>query len=225
MPELLPLGRLEQFDVRSRSFPIVGRGPRKLRGYTWSCKPRLDQGREGACVGFAIAHELAARPAPVPAADTALAKVIYRAAQRIDPWPGEDYEGTSVLAGAKVAHRLGWFDEYRWAFGVEDLAYGVGHNGPAVLGLPWYEGMRRTDSRGFVHPTGRQIGGHAILCNAVSAREETFTLHNSWGRRWGAGGKDGAGGTCRVSFDAMDKLLRNRGEAVFFIRRRSHARP
>jgi hypothetical protein len=62
----------------------------------------LDQGKEGACVGFAWSHELAAYPVRVEVDDEFARSKIYAEAQKIDEWPGEAYHGTSVLAGAKV---------------------------------------------------------------------------------------------------------------------------
>jgi hypothetical protein len=57
------LDRLVEFDERSRNFSAaVGLETYPFRSYTWACDPVLDQGREGACVGFAWAHELSARP-------------------------------------------------------------------------------------------------------------------------------------------------------------------
>ena len=53
------LDRIKYFDKRSRGYPIrrmVAR--KKMRSYTWRCNVHLDQGSEGACVGFGVAHEL-----------------------------------------------------------------------------------------------------------------------------------------------------------------------
>lgn len=220
------LARIVQFDERSREFPIrskVGK-TKKPRSYTWRCSAYLDQGTEGACVGFAMTHELVARPAVVKNLDGLFAREqVYWEAQKIDPWNGGSYpgatpryEGTSVLAGIKVLKRLGYIEEYRWAFGLEDLVMAVGYCGPAVLGLPWYEGMFKTWPCGHVHVQGQVAGGHAILCKGVSVKDKTFTLHNSWGKNWGSGGD------AKISWSDMDKLLHQQGEAVIpVVRRRS----
>lgn len=221
--------RMTHFDSRSKDFPVMaidGNKKRKPRSYSWRCETFLDQGREGACVGFGIAHELAARPAEVKVTAEYAKKKIYWQAQKTDQWKGGSYplafpryEGTSVLAGIKVVHKMGWMDSYRWAFGIDDLIIGLGHNGPAVLGLKWFEGMSKTDGRGYIKPSGKISGGHCILCKAVNVKEEYFILHNSWGRSWGLGG------TCKVSFKDMDYLLHQEGEAAFFIKRRSKLMP
>jgi len=61
-----------------------------------------DQGQEGACVGFGTAR-----------AQSLLNRTRYDAfwtyneAKKIDEWPGEDYDGTSVRAGFEVERTLG----------------------------------------------------------------------------------------------------------------------
>jgi hypothetical protein len=168
------------------------------------------------CVGFSMAHELAARPAEVQGLDAKFAREqVYWEAQKIDEWAGGAYpgaspfyEGTSVLAGVKVLKKLGYIDEYRWAFGLDDLVMAVGYAGPAVLGIPWYEGMFDMWSCGNVHVHGQVAGGHAILCKGVDVKEQTFTLHNSWGPVWGRGGD------AKIAWSDMDRLLHEQGEAV-----------
>lgn len=201
------LDRVVQFDERSRAFPIRELVPKKQRSYTWRCDEWLDQGREGACVGFAWAHDMAARP-KVIVTNTQQALLIYREAQRLDEWPGEAYSGTSVLAGAKVVSKLGYMPQYRWAFGLDDLILAVGYAGPAVLGINWYEGMYDTDAKGYIHPTGQLMGGHAILCHSVNIPGKYFVLHNSWGKD-----NFGVQGKAKISFDDMGRLLHEQGEA------------
>lgn len=116
------LDRIPQYDPRNRSFPIrTLLAPRSPRSYTWRLgQLNLDQGTEGACVGFSWAQEMAARPVVIPTT-VQTARSLYFDARTLDQWPGEDYEGTSVLAGAKAVQRLGHMSEYRWAFGVQDV--------------------------------------------------------------------------------------------------------
>lgn len=220
----LRMDRVVQFDERSRGYPLRRRrGRRKRRSYTWRCDKYLDQGEEGACVGFSIGHELAAHPAPVKRIGPMYCrKKIYWEAQKLDPWEGgaypdaaPHYEGTSLLCGVKVARNLGWFEEYRWSFTFSSFLLGLGYHGPAVIGVTWYEGMVDTDDAGFVAPTGEVIGGHCILANGVDVRERTVRLHNSWGKSWGVKGE------CKVRWSDMEDLLADGGEAVFFVDRAS----
>lgn len=202
------LDRLVEFDERSRSYPVrtlvAGNPP---RSYTWSCGTYLDQRREGACVGFAWAHELAARPTVIAGMTEQRALEFYRTAQRLDPWPGEEYSGTSVLAGAKAVQAERYLVEYRWAFGLSDVVLTLGYKGPVVLGIPWYEGMFDPDPAGLVHVQGDVAGGHAILARGVSVKSRTVLLHNSWGPDWGVNG------TARISFADLERLLYEHGEA------------
>ncbi len=208
------LDRVPQFDDRSWSYPIRALlGARKPRSYTWPLKIWNDQGREGACVGFAWSHELAAAPVKVPT-DNELGLRIYREAQKIDQWPGEAYSGTSVLAGAQVAKSLGYIPEYRWAFGAQDVIDTVGAYGPCVLGMNWYEGMFGPDESGFLRPTGGVAGGHALVCLGLNLRGEYVTLHNSWGRDWGVNGRG------RLAFGDLDRLLREDGDACVPVTRK-----
>ena len=207
------LGRLPDFDERSRAFPIMATIEATTpRSYTWSCPIVLDQGSEGSCVGHAWAHEIAARPGTWQASSY-LARLIYKEAQKIDPWPGETYEGTSVLAGAKISTSLGHYREYRWAFGLQDLILALGYKGPAVLGVNWYSGFYSPDSKGIIHPTGSVVGGHAILANGVSVPKRLVRLHNSWGTGYGINGE------CFISFDDLGRLLSEGGEACIPVTR------
>ena len=190
-------------DFRIRGLTLVTKPP---RSYTWRVGVNLDQGREGACVGFAWAHELAARPRIVQGVTDDVARGIYLDAQRVDEWPGEGYEGTSVLAGAKVVQGRGHFTEYRWARDVDELRMAIGYAGPAVLGVDWHEGMI-DPADGWIYPEGAIVGGHAILCYAVNIRGGYFRVWNSWGASWGEGG------SAKLSFESMQQLLTENGEA------------
>ena len=212
--------RIPVFDERSRDFPIRAmlRNPRPRSAF-WPCTAHLDQGREGACVGFGLAHNLACLPDPSPVTACFARERIYWPAQRIDAYPGGSYpgarptmHGTSLLAGLKVLKSIGACSGYRWAFGLGDLVYGM-QTGPAVLGLTWYEGMLVPDAAGVIHPTGAAIGGHCILCHGVQWKAGRLILRNSWGPSWGDHGD------CYLPFAHARKLLDESGEAAFLIDR------
>jgi len=215
------LGRISFFDERSKDYPITAVIPsKKHRSYTWRCKTVLDQKIEGSCVSHGIAHELIARPAEVKGLTADYIRSQYWVAQKNDEWDGGSYpganpfyEGTSILAGVKAYKKERWFESYRWAFSLNEMILGVGHNGPAVIGVLWYSGMFEPDNDNFIHPEGNIVGGHCVLVRAVNVKKKRFTIRNSWGRSWG---KDG---DCYINFDDMDKLLHERGECVFFLKR------
>lgn len=213
------LDRLVSFDERSRQYPIrsiLREKPR--RGRNWLCATHLDQGSEGACVGYGISHELAAQPQVCTGITDQFARQkIYWQAQMEDEWTGGSYpgaaphyEGTSVLAGVKVAQKLGFFESYRWAFGLNDVLDGIAQEGPCVLGLNWLKGMFEPDGTNTIHAKGEVMGGHCILARGISVVYKRVKLHNSWGPDWGEDG------WCWISWDDLGRLLTDGGEAVFF---------
>lgn len=188
------LDRLIEFDERSKAFPIRTLVEGKARrSYTWSVGVSLNQGNEGACVGFGWTHERAARPKVDLTVTDQTAFNLYYRAQHLDVWPGENYEGTSVIAGAKAAIEAGWISEYRWALGPgaeaaeNDLALAVGYKGPAVLGTYWYASMDYPvlDAAGRrwvnVNPSSGIRGGHCYLTHGYSVKLDAYKCWNSWG--------------------------------------------
>lgn len=201
------LGRIPEFDERSRAYPIRALATAlPLRTRIWDCSTYLDQGLEGACVGFSMSHEIAAAPVK-GLVDNAYAQMVYHEAKKIDPWPGEDYDGTSVLAGVKTLQTLGWISEYRWAFSTEDVLGTLSNVGPVVLGMNWYEGMWEPDEDGYIHPTGDMVGGHAILALGYDLTKNAVRLHNSWGQNWGQNGR------AWLKAEDLTRLLSEDGEA------------
>jgi len=202
------LDRRVEFDPRSRNFPIrTLMATLAPRSYTWGTTVILDQGSEGACVGFAWAQELASRPKVHGLVTNPLARQIYHAAQLHDQWddtPPE--EGTSVIAGAKEMVNRGYLGEYRWAFSIDDLKVAVSRFGPAVMGTWWWTGMFDADASGFVRRTGAREGGHAWLAVGFNVTARRFTCVNSWGRGWGRDGR------FYVAEDDMAALLEDDGE-------------
>jgi hypothetical protein len=224
------LDRVQEWDERSRDYPITATlTTDRPRSYTWNFKKHpgwLDQGREGACVGFGWAHELLCRPAEIPVVNET-ARDIYKRAQQLDIWPGEAYEGTSVLAGAKATQELvnkdgrSHMPEYRWAWGGDDTLLAL-TRGPVVIGTDWFEGMFNTDEAGFIHPTGQVMGGHCVLLRGVRVRFNANTTHyttadvdrektvllgrNSWGRDYGVDGD------FKITLADLDFLLERGGD-------------
>lgn len=213
---------VSQHDPNSRKYSIRSILDQRnvvKKAQMWQEGIVLDQGSEGACVGFAWTGELLAEPeAPrvQPSFDYAnsLAVSFYNEAKTIDEWPGENYEGTSVLAGAKVMRKAGFIGEYRWCFGVDDVRDAVISEGPVVIGIPWYNGMYDTLPNGLVKLSGKSTGGHAILITGYhpkmrfgNATEEVFRWRNSWGNDYGIGGSGW------IKHKDLAKLLSENGEA------------
>lgn len=217
------LDRVRQFDERSRQFPVTahpklaGKAP---RSYSWAIPGGraavLDQGAEGACVGFGWTGLAESRPKAHPRTNDD-ARKLYQRAKQLDEYPGEDYEGSSVLAGAKASVELGAVKEYRWAFGLDDVVLALGYAGPVVLGIPWYDSMYNAPvgagGRAHIGVSGVQVGAHCILARAVHVGRQEVLLRNSWGADWGVNGD------AWVSFADLDRLLHTDGEACVPIKK------
>jgi hypothetical protein len=219
-----PLGHIPQPDERNDAFPIRGVvGARAPRSYTWAIPDGvlLNQssvnaaGRrpQGACVGFGYAYEAASRPAVVKGVGNALGHRLYEESQRRDPWDGEEpaFVGTSILAGAQTYKAQGFCREFRWARTVEDVALGIGYEGPGVGGFDWHEGMMDTDGKGFIWPTGSFVSGHAVIVRAVNIKRREFLIRCAW-EEFGIGGV----GDAKLTWDAMAELLSRQYAEVCF---------
>lgn len=218
VPSLPDRRRQVEFDLAEA---IVGLTP---RSYTWAVGTVLDQGREGACVGHGWTHEAVARPAvarfPRPAPDATqpltpqqFAFALYAWCKDNDEWAGNNYDGTSVAAGAKGMARLGLIPEYRWTRNATDAAVAVSRTGPAVIGVDWMTGFFQPDRDGYLNMTGRVEGGHCLLVNGYSVRRRAFLATNSWSASWGRSG------TAWIRHDDMTQLLRDGGEVCVPMRR------
>jgi hypothetical protein len=218
-----------QFDPRSRGYGIravVRQGIVVPRTVMWREGVVLDQGSEGACVGFAwmaeaLAEPVMPEPQPMVAAANRKAISYYKMAQKLDDFPGEDYSGTSVLAGAKVMKREGWIDGYRWCFSIDEVRDALISQGPVVIGVPWYESMYQTDAHGLVKIEGQQVGGHAILLTGYDRNRligdqtlEVFRWRNSWGSSYGVNG------SAYITCEDLSSLLDQGGEACVPIGRK-----
>lgn len=216
-------------DPRSRAFPVrqTISTPPKLRNKLWRVGPILDQGSEGACVGFGWTAEALATPVPVnlarlaaeaPDDPTAFAINRYYRARRIDEWDGEDYDGTSTNAGAKAMREVGLVNEYRWAFSMEDIVNAILVKGPVVLGVEWRQNMYEAPN-GVLNASGRVVGGHCLAAVGFSHKseklggEDGIILQNSWGYDWGING------LAEIKVTDLWKLLEVYGEAAVATRR------
>lgn len=223
------------YDKRSKGFPVSTILPREqeLKYTIWENGPIIDQGSEGACVGFGWTAETLAGPvqvrledipAEVPHDPTDFAQHLYKEAQKVDQWPGEDYSGTSVLAGAKVLMKLGVLHEYRWAFSTSEIIGTVMTHGPVVLGINWYSGMYRAPD-GKLEIFGNKVGGHCLLVIGYNPSSEKFSgketviLQNSWGKSWGVDG------IAEMTTEDLNRLINEGGEACAPLARGIRSRP
>lgn len=203
------LGRLHAPDMRDKQFLMRALLPRQIQVRTkyWRCGAVLDQRDTPHCVEYSWTQFVLS--APVMSKRSTLPPVgeIYKLAQRIDEWPGENYDGTSVRAGAKVLHSLGRITGYVWGYNALDVRDHLLTRGTVVVGTDWYDKMFTPDARGFIAPDGEVAGGHAYLVVGYSTKRNAFRILNSWGRSWGQNGR------AWISFDDMDYLIKDYGEA------------
>lgn len=228
-----PLGRIFIPDERDAQFPMEAAlkpsGSQEAREYRergyrywWADGWWGDQFYTSQCVAYSWLHWIEDGPTThAPKAPQREAKHdvgallspsnVYDRARRVDEWPGENYEGTSVRAGAKVLQSEGLISEYRWTTDVHVLAEAVLTTSPVVVGTWWFEEMFYPTVDGMLQVSGADAGGHAYLVNGVSLKSELFRIKNSWGREWGMGGH------AYITFDDMERLLRMDGEACLAV--------
>lgn len=180
----------------------------------------LDQGVEGACVGFGLAHQLNAGPITMrPQLTSPEARAIYLEAQRFDEWPGEGYSGSSVNGGCLALRAAGRIESFHWAFTLNDVVDAVLRLGPVTMGTDWYTGMMNPDLSGMLRATGQIEGGHAYLLAGANRILRKAKIKNSWGSGWGERGH------AWISFDDLERLILQNGEAAIIIERRGLSLP
>lgn len=199
------MGLRESVDMRDSLYPMRTHlsTVTALPEYKfWQRGEILDQGREGACVGFGWTAWFNCKPTGYyRQRGDEYARNVYRDAQLIDEWhdtPPE--EGTSVRAGARAMLARETLTEYLWAYSVDDVRAWLLSTGPVVIGAKWTEGMFDTNANGYIKPTGYVSGGHCVMLYGAAKTGDIFG-QNSWGPDWGREG------TFRISRDDLDALI------------------
>lgn len=209
------LGRLIVKDDRDQLYQIASLLPKetshKTYKYWWTNGWWGDQGNTPHCVAYSWTHWLAAGPitqkhsrpngqAPYDVVE------LYNNAQKVDQWVGEDYDGTSVRAGASILKKTGFIKSYSWAWDIDTTINAVLTLGPVVVGTYWKYDMFFPNKNGLITATGRNMGGHAYLLDGVNTKTKMFRIKNSWGKNWGKNG------FAYISFDDMETLINLNGE-------------
>lgn len=208
-------GRLEIPDHRDLGYgiaPMLTPTPRISQKFWWDGGWWGNQGQTPQCVAYSWSHWLEDGPV-IQDGVVGRAKPLFRpvalydACRKVDQWPGTNYAGTSVRAGAKVLKSVGLITEYRWAFTIDEIILTLLTLGPMVIGTKWFHKMQFPDKHGLIRPKGRSLGGHAYLLNGVDVDKEYFRIKNSWGRNWGDKGNG------YITFGDFEKIYKEGGEA------------
>jgi hypothetical protein len=171
-----------------------------------------NQGNTPMCVGYAWAHWIADGPVTHTGVQPPIApNLIYYEAQKVDEWPGENYDGTSVRGGAKYLTNSGKVGNYYWAYDVQTLINTILQLGPVVVGTNWYYNMFYPNSNGVISIGGSLAGGHAYVINGVDTVNKLFRIKNSWGQSWGKSGH------AFITFTNMTRLINEHGEICLAI--------
>jgi len=212
------LGRVEKKDDRDLNYLIsehlsITKGPLKITSKYWDDSGWFgDQGSTPQCVGYAWAHWIEDGPVVHQGSHPVVSpSLIYTEAQKLDEWPGENYDGTSVRGGAKYLRLTGKIRSYLWAFDIQTLINTVLSVGPVVVGTNWYYNMFFPDRNGIIRLSGRLAGGHAYEINGVDTVKQQFRIKNSWGKSWGQQGR------AYISFADMTRLIREGGEVCLAV--------
>lgn len=228
------LDRIQSVDPGRMRFLISKRSSEVRRDpVSWfTSGVKLDQGTEGACVGFGFCNDLMASPAVVGQKTlaalgggdaNAAARQFYYAAKRIDEWAGENYDGTSVNAGARVMRQLGFIDSFWWCIDANGIIDAL-HDGPVVVGWNLRESMWNTRPSGLYEYHGSIIGGHCMVLTGYSPRRtipgetgyfEVVKGRNSWGESWGRRGD------FYMKVDDLQTIHTDGGEACVLVGRKS----
>lgn len=202
-------GWAPRHDPRSRLYGVRDHaltGSAPLTDVLLPGGPILDQGGEGACVGFGAADAANSLAlvrwkvrgyggAPADLLDAADALAAYHRAQELDDVPGTGYDGTSVLAGMKAGQERQWWHSYWWSFSVRDTAQTLLQLGtPLVIGVPWFRAMMTPEPGGVVRVAGDFLDGHCVAVRGLrltgpgGLAGPWFVVQNSYGPAWGDAG-------------------------------------
>lgn len=181
---------------------------RAFKTRNWTPLGILDQGADGACVGFGCAGNCGCTPKPQKDVSNAVGLKLYHEAQTLDEWPGTNYDGTSLTGGMKALQKENRIGSYLWLQNAAQVALTIGYLSAVVIAVPWKQNMMDVDEDGLVHATGDDVGGHCVNLCGFNATSRRFKIQQSWGPDWGVKG------FAWLSFDDLNVLLQQSGQAA-----------
>lgn len=205
-----------------RTLPQTVANVEHLIPLRYQYRPRYDQGYEGACVGFSLSWMMSLLNKKFYDAQW-----LYLEAQKVDEWPGENYEGTSVRAGMDILRNVGHKEIHdprhnhgillgdgiavnRWATTVDQIRTSISLGVPVVVGSNWYENFYEPVKVGRDYwigegNLGRIFGGHAWCIYGASDKRQAFKFTNSWGKEYPL---------TWIPYETVQRLLNENGEAT-----------
>jgi hypothetical protein len=187
----------------------------EARSVNWQTSPPLNQdtfgclicGHYGSCTGFSAVHYMTASPWRRSLMSPYDGHALYHEARTLDEWQGEEYEGSSVNGACLAMRSRGWIKSFYWVSTASEISRAL-QLGPVMMGTNWYQGMMRPNGNNMIKVDGEVVGGHAYLIVGFLRQRNVFTVFNSWGPDWGRKGR------AEISFDDVNRLLREAGDAV-----------
>ncbi len=139
------------------------------------------------------------------------AVALYESATKLDKIPGQyppDDTGSSGLAVAKAAQRMGLISSYHHAFGLTASLHALAR-GPIITGINWYEGFDKPEgTHAQLKISGQVRGGHEVVLDGIDVKTGMVKGTNSWGLGWGNAGK------FVMSFGTFGRLLKEDGDTI-----------
>lgn len=172
-------------DYRLVNFMVIA--PLPTQKVEWQDVTILDQGAWGHCVGFGVAGFGNAAPIEDRLTNNQGHALYYKAKEN-DGEPGQE-NGSSVRSGAKSLQDYGYINSYAFTYDLDEMKQWILTTGPLIVGTVWLSDMTYPDTQGFVRGSGRLMGGHCYLMTGYDPATDQFTFVNSWGTKFGAGGK------------------------------------
>lgn len=219
--------------LADRDHPLTLDVPRELSLGLPGWWKEHDQGSEGACVGFGTSAMMSLTNRRqrflrigFPRTYRYDARWLYHEAQKVDEWPGEDYEGTSVNAACKVLRDQGHrrvqggvtgsakpvhgISAYRWAYDAAETKAAIASGVGVAIGVNWYSNFDDPYKVGKAWwigagSLGTIRGGHCVALYGYSDRREAFQMMNSWGADYPP---------VWLPYAVLDRLIREDGEVA-----------
>jgi hypothetical protein len=172
-----------------------------------------DQGAEGSTVGFSLTYAIQANVKIKHNVQTLVSpRGLYVLAKKYDEWPGENYEGASLIGGIKAAQKVGIFLEKDWPYSqssdisgsikpayrisgytelkdISQFANLLQQGNVLPVSIAITEDFSNPTSSGLiVRKNQKELGGHTIAIVSYNSQTRTYKFANMWGPQWGANG-------------------------------------